>query len=386
MRKYWWLIILFFLGLFLGPKLKQLDGFVVFALDKTTAQIPMWLGIIIILLIIVIFHILINFIQKSVGAVSQARAWSGSRKWKKARTLTISGMIAFTEGRWEKAEKHMQLAAKEGDTKLINYLIAAEAAQKVGDFEKRAFYLKKCKQVAPDKDFAIELTQARLQLESNQYEEAQSSLRHLLEMEPENNYVLTLYTITSDKLKNWDQVINTYHKIKKKNKELDVLYINAINNNLILLSQNSKNTQIEQIWKNLPAKIKKQPEPFNCYIQALINVNEQEKAEKLLKKQLKTSENLGAIKLFASIESKQPGKQLDLIESKMLLSNNKAEILEVLVDLSIKLKLWGKARQFIEQSLEIESTAVKQLKLAKVLKQLGELEQAKKIRDGLLEI
>lgn len=386
MKKYWWVVALLFLGLIFGPKLKHLDGFVIIAIDKTTAQFPLWLGIVLVFILIIIFHIVINFLIKSFGLVSQAKQWSGSRKWKKARTDTIAGMMAFTEGRWGNAEKYMLKAAKEGDTKLINYLIAAESAQRKGDFEKRSLYLKICKKVAPDKDFAIELTQARLQLESKQYEEAQAGLSHLLEMEPTNNYVLMLYVKSSDKLEDWDQVIKIYNKTNKKNKELDTLFLKAIKNKFILLSKNKKNREVEQIWKSLPAKLKQQTDLFNDYIQALINTKDLEKAEKLLKKHLKTSDDLKAIKLFASIESKQPGKQLDCIERKMLNSSNKLEILDVLVELSIKLKLWGKAKQFIEKSIEIETTTDKQLKLAKILTQLGEKELALKIKNDLLQI
>ncbi len=386
MKKYGWIIVLLFSGLILGPKLKQLEGFVVIAIDKTTAQFPLWLGILILFLTVIVVHIMIEFFKKTSDVVSQVKEWSGSHKWKKARRDTIAGMMAFAEGRWEISEKNMLKAAKEGDTKLINYLIAAEAAQNRGDFEKRSAYLQKCKQVAPDKDFAIELTQARLQLESSQYEEAQASLRHLLEMEPANDYVLRLYARTSDKLNDWDEVINSFNKGHKNDKEMEKFFVNAIKNKLTVLSFDQKKKEIAQLWKNLPNKIKKQTDVIYSYIKVLIDLNEKEKAEKLLRKQLKNSDDFTLIKLFSTIESSQPGKQLDIIENKIPNSRNKAEVLDILVNLSIKLKLWTKAKRFIEQSIKIKNTSTKQLKLAKILNQLGNKDQAVKIWDQLLEI
>ena len=102
-----------------------------------------------------------------------------SRLQNTARKRTTKGLIAYAEGNWSQAEKVMAKAAHRHEAPLINYITAAKAAHERGDDDKRDDYLRLAHESTKGVDAAIGLTKARLQFDSQQWEQCLATLMML---------------------------------------------------------------------------------------------------------------------------------------------------------------------------------------------------------------
>ncbi len=390
MKIRWWIAILLVIGLIAGPAIKGIPGFVVIAYQQTTIQFPLWLAVASAILLVLIVAVLFSLISRFVTATNKAKNWKGSRKWKQARKETISAMISFAEGNWADAEKKMIKASANGDTKLINYLVAAQAAQKQDAFSKRDDYLKRAKTVSPNADVAIGITQARLQMESAQNEEALATLTHLSELAPKNKYINQLFVDVNIKLESWNVV---WSKIKQLEKQKTytrekILEIKRQAICGIMLSK-VKNNQLQELsvfWDGLSNKLKKDPVLALEYSKILISVNNHAKAEELLKKLLKLEPTTEAVKLYAKLKTNKPGKQLDFMESLSHHNIVESEYFAALAELANTAELWGKSRDYLKRSLDIEDSVKTRAHLANTLVRLGEDKEAQNEREKAVKL
>ena len=110
----------------------------------------------------------------------------------RAGSKLMQGMIEVAEGNFARGEKLLARAASTSDAPLFNYLQAARAAHLQGHDERRDEWLKLAYEATPEAANAVLLTQAELQLEREQYEQALATLRRLEENSPEHSYAIAL--------------------------------------------------------------------------------------------------------------------------------------------------------------------------------------------------
>src|SRR5262245_58273880 len=134
-------VIVLVISVFIGLKIKTDPGYLLLAHGKWTIEMPLWFGIIVIILIFLLLYWLFRFICAVFAVASRIKHWYERRNINKAHQQTNYGLIALTEGNWARAEKKLSQAADHSDTPLINYLAAARAAQEQGAFERRDSYL-----------------------------------------------------------------------------------------------------------------------------------------------------------------------------------------------------------------------------------------------------
>ena len=124
---------------------------------------------------------------------------------------------------------------------------------------------------------------------------------------------------------------------------------------------------LENIWNNLPPKLKKDPLLLNFYIQGLIRHHEDAKAELLIIKQLKRQWFGPLVSTYSLVKSTNPTRQLAIAEKWLKKHPDDPYLLLSLGRLCRQRKLWGKARDYLEKSLIYDSSN------SEVYLELGEL-------------
>ncbi|EDP46246.1 heme biosynthesis HemY N-terminal domain-containing protein [Rickettsiella grylli] len=124
---------------------------------------------------------------------------------------------------------------------------------------------------------------------------------------------------------------------------------------------------LEQLWNNLPPKIKKDPLLLNDYIQGLINHHQDAKAESLIIKQLKKQWFGPLAATYSLIKSPNPTHQLAITEKWLKKHPSDPYLLLSLGRLCRHRKLWGKAQDYLEKSLNYDPSN------AEVYLELGQL-------------
>ena len=149
-------------------------------------SVPVLIGMAI-LLVFSVF--LIRFLVQAPRKLGEA---AGRMRADRAGQKLTLGMIQIAEGNFARGEKLLARAASSSDAPLFNYLQAARAAHLQGQDERRDEWLKLAYEHTPEAANAVLLTQAELQLDREQYEQALATLRRLDENSKDHSYALAL--------------------------------------------------------------------------------------------------------------------------------------------------------------------------------------------------
>jgi len=142
--------------------------------------------------ITVLLFVAVWLIRRVVQAPRRLGEAAGRYRAGRAGQKLTRGMIEVAEGNFAKGEKLLARAASTSDTPLFNYLQAARAAHLQGQDERRDEWLRLAYEHTPEAANAVLLTQAELQLDRQQYEQALATLRRLEENSRNHSHALAL--------------------------------------------------------------------------------------------------------------------------------------------------------------------------------------------------
>lgn len=374
MKLKWYLLIGLFAGLVLGPFILKIPGSTYILLDDTAIEFTNFFAVSVLLISLIGFWFLWLILRYILRTSNFTLGWFGDRGSRKARQNTIDGMIALAEGHWKTAEGLLSKGAKENNTQLINYLAAARASQEQNDHQSRDNYLKLAAEAQPEAQVAVGLTQAQLQIQHQQFEQALATLNHLRTLSPHHPHILKMLHRLYIALNDWQQVIDLIPKLRK-NRVLTPDEINASESHAYFIRLSKTETKgleaCEVFWQQLPSQFRKTAKFQTRYVQILIKFQQFETAEALIKEGLKKHWNEQLVNLWGDIQSQQASKSLASAEQLLKQKPNNNALLTCLGKLSLQAQLWGKAKSYLEQSLASQPTAEAYFYLAKAFEQLG---------------
>lgn len=287
------------------------------------------------------------------------------------------GVIEVAEGNFAKGERLLARAASVSEAPLLNYLQAARAAHLLGQDERRDTWLKQAYENLPGASNAVLLTQAELQLDQKQYEQALATLRKIEENSPNHSHALMLLGRLYYRLQDWNHLSDLLPKLKKHGR-LDAQTLNewSLRVHQEHLESAPDGNAVLEIWKQIPRPQKQVIELLECYYASLIRTNMHEKAEKDIAAELKRGWRAPLVRLYGIIEGPDPAKQLKKAEAWLQGHGEDADLLLTAARLCLRTELWGKARSYLETVIAIRPTPDAYQEYGRLLTQLGEGEAA----------
>ncbi len=302
--------------------------------------------------ILLVVYLLVKTI-KFPGRISH---WTHNRKTHKAIKNCNQGFIELAEGNWREAEKHLRKSANDSGMPILNYLAAARAAQEEGAQRRRDNYLLQAHKSDPSADVAIGLTQAELQIKDGQAEQALATLMHLRSVAPRHKQVLKMLFAVYQQLNSWRD-LEQLLPVLKKNNIFELHVVNSFEKSLIqqLMKQalqEQNRGELKALWNRLPKLTQNEPDMIHFYCQLLLTINEEEQAIELIKEGIKRHWYAPLILLFGQAREGDVVKQLETAESWLSDNGRSSELLLTLGRLSIYNQLWGKARDYLLESIK----------------------------------
>ena len=332
---------------------------------------------------VVILFVLLYILVRAGGALLRTpRTWrhgARGRRTEKVRRGLTRGLIEMSEGRWEKAEKLLTRNAESSDTSLLNYLSAARAAQQAGAYERRDAYLKAAIEANPEADVAVSLTQAELQLAHHQTEHALATLTRLRGLAPHHTYVMKLLARLYAELEDWDRLAELMPDLRRR-KVFDAERLDALERAAELgrIGQAGADGQaLGRIWESLSRRMRADSEVMHAYARQLIAAGEHDTAEKRIRQFLGRQWSDALVRDYGLARTGDPGRQLEHAEGWLHAHGRSPMLLLTLGRLCVRNRLWGKARIYLESSIEIEPQAEAYHELAGLLDELGEIGAAR---------
>ncbi len=349
---FYFLILLF--AVWGGLKIAADPGYLLISYQKNTIEMPVWFAALGILILFFIFYFLLRLISNIRSLGARLRAWNRQRRVRRAWQRTHRGFIALAAGDWKLAESDLLRAARYTDTPILNYLAAARAAQAQNHIAERDQYLAKIDAKGRLPELAVGLTQAELQIDQRQYEQALATLQQLQHLSPKHTGVLLLLKKTYWQLHDWASMEILFPQLEKYNvlskEELHKLQTQMYIG-LLQSASKQKGNSIALVWQRIPKALRLNPDMLNLYLPYISRENPEE-AEKVVHQSLHTAENL------------------------LKDHPHDADLLLALGELCVKSQLWGKARSYFEESIAQAPKPKTYFELAKLHEQLGEMDKA----------
>ena len=342
-------------------------------------SVPVLLGIAVTLLVA------IWAIRKIIIAPRLIGEATGRYRAGRAGQKLTRGMIEVAEGNYARGEKLLARAASTSDAPLLNYLQAARAAHLQGKDERRDEWLKLAYEHTPAATNAVLLTQAELQLDRKQYEQALATLRRIEENSRDHSYALGLIGKLYYRLEDWDNLDKLLPRLKAQGRITnDTIRIWTVRVHREHLEHTQDGDAVQEAWKNVPRNLRSDLDLLDAYFSALIRTGKHEQAEKELASALNKEWRGPLVRLFGLVEGADASKQLKRAEGWLSAHPEDPDLLLTAARLCLRNELWGKARSYLETVISLRPTPEAYQEYGRLLTHLGEGDAAADaFREGL---
>lgn len=386
MKRLFILILLVLMaGYFVADMIAEDAGYVLLSYKNTTLETSVWVGLVLLLIAVAVIYFGIWLFIRLLGSRDTVRRWSRSYKHKRSVSKTTSGLIDLVEGNWKNAQKKLSKAAAQSDTPIINYLSAARAAAANGDPNGSELFLKKAHDSTPGAELAIGITKAEIEIQHAQYEQALASLLVLRQTNPRHKHVADLLRQVYLALEDWDGLQELTPLLRKlrigSDKKVDELEHKAVLKVLAAAAQQQSGqdaldcaNQLHKAWTRAPAKVRMLEDVTRLYVRHMMVLDEPVRAEIALRDTLDASWSDTLVTDYGLLEGGDAKAQMQTAERWFKKRKDSAELLLTLGRLSLRNRLWGKAREYFMSSLALKETSEAHAELGRLLDSMGEHE------------
>lgn len=294
------------------------------------------------------------------------------RRGRSGQKLT-QGIIQLAEGNFSKGEKLLTRAADVSDAPLLNYLAAARAAHLQGEDERRDGWLREAYERLPEAANAVLLTQAELQLDQSQYEQALATLRQIENNTPNHSHALALLGRLYYLLNDWDHLGGLLPKLQKHGR-LDEETVTewALRVHREQLTDAADGDAVSEIWKKVPKTLRQDVGLLETYFESLMRTGQHAQAEKEIAAGLKREWRAPLVRLYGVVEGPDKARQLKRAEGWLRDRGEDVDLLLTAARLCLRNELWGKARSYLETVIAIRPTPEAYQEFGRLLSRLGE--------------
>jgi len=329
------------------------------------------------LVLLVAAYFLVRFAVGVWRAPAQLGTKLAQRRSRASGTRLTRGLMELTAGNWARGERLLTRSISGGDAPLVNYLMAARAAQKQGAVDRRNDWLKLAFEELPDAEAAILVTQAELQIDNQEYEAALASLRRLDEKQPNNSVGIGLLARVYQLMDDRAGLLELLPKLGTA--QLDPKLKESLAASALEAAAETADFSLEQLnahWSALATPLQQSPRLQAWRARQLNILGDGARAESEVRKALKRSWQPDLVEVYGEIETAQRSKQLKQAEAWLKDHADDSGLLLTAARLCIASELWGKARSYLETSLAIEPDPGAYAIYGKLLSQMGETEAA----------
>lgn len=340
------------------------------------------------LLLLIGLYWLVRAVAESLGARRRLAELRAHRRRRRARDETQRGLLALAAGRWRSAEELLARAAPDADSPVVNYIVAARAADLLDATGRRDEWLARAREAAPTERAATMITLAEMQLRRGQHEAALRTLEQLDASGDLNSRGLELMARLCQQLGRGEQLRALGPRLRST-KELPETQVSELLAQVQLeelraAGERRDAAAVEAAWADVPRSTRRLPQAIASYARALMLAGEHGAAEKVLREALDERIEPALVRQYGDVVLPDPLGPLDRIEHWLRKSPEDPDLLAASAKLALRAELIGKARSYLEASLARKPAPENALLYADLLEQLGEGDRARRVlRDSV---
>ena len=377
------ILIIIAIGLIVSAGLMWLadfePGFVLLQYGSWSLETSLIVFMMMFLLLLVASYLTLRSFVLVQQAPRKLAVWQLARRQHRAGEALTRGLITLEEGRWAEAERILIRHAGNSETSLLHYLAAARAAQKQAASDRRDNYLRLAHETTAGSDIAVGVVQAELQLAANQKEQALATLQHLREVSPKHPYVLQLLHKVYSDMNQWQAVQDVLPDLRKRHvlpsSDVKALSTDAMVGQLQAALERRDWDETESIWQRASTKTQQTEAMLTVYVSALIQQKKSSQAISLIEGFLRKKWSDKLVHHYGMIKQGESITELAQAEKWLKTQQNNPYLLLTLGRLAKANKLWAKAEEYLQASLQYGARGETYHVLADVLAAEGKDEQ-----------
>ena len=305
--------------------------------------------------------------------VETARKMRDQRAFKQLE----KGLLALSEGDWKAAEKALEKSASKQGRTTAHYLAAAQAADSQDAPDRREYYLEQADSGGSKKRFLVELTRARMLLANGSRAAALPILQDLYKRRRQHPQVLELLSRCYRELAEWDQLQALLPALRKAgvldDEQSQQLEIEVAVNQLRAVSNAE---DLQSAWKQLPRAMRQHAAVVDAFAISATRLQHADLAEPVITASLKHEWNPALVLRYGDPAADNRMKRIKQCEKWLQQHPGDAGLQLALGRLCAAESLWGKAREHMVKSLELEPSSLGYDAFGQLLERQGELEPA----------
>jgi HemY protein len=373
MRVLLWLLTLAALAVGLSLAARYNDGYVLLVLPPWRVELSLNLLLILLVAAFILAYLSLRgvvTVLRLPGAVRQFRA---RRARDQADGALRDAMRLLQEGRYGHALKSAEKAFDAGHAPGLASLLALRAAHATHDPQRFELWRQRARDhEGPGGRTARLMTEARLALESRDFDEAHELIEQLAEREGRHIAALRLALGIEQGRGNWQEVLRLARQLEKHKAltpdQAAPLRLRAHRGNLAALRQDAP--QLLQYWQKSVGSDRSDPRLAAEAARALAEAGDCIEAARLVEDCLDEQWDSGLVAIYGECEGGDVLARIAHGEKWLARHPRDAQLLLALGRLCRQQQLWGKAQSYLEASLAIEPTRACHVELAQLLDRL----------------
>jgi len=285
------------------------------------------------------------------------------------------GLLALTEGDWSTAERALQKSASSHGRTTARYLAAAEAADGQDAGDRAEWYLEQADTRNRKQRFLVELTRARILVANGQFEEARPILEEIQGRRRRHPQVLDMLSRCYRELGEWDALLKLLPAMQKAGiiNEEDAVELRQ-HAAAAELKRSRDADELQQRFRGLPRQMQRSAEVVGAFADQALRLGAPELNEEVIRNSLKVQWESTLLIPYGEPGPDDAARRLRQCD-KWLQSHPEDHWLHLALGrLCAREELWGKAREHMIRSLELEPTVLGYDTLGQLLERKGELE------------
>ncbi len=383
------LFLLLITGIVVGPMVAGHQGYVLIQTDTWNIETSVTgLAIILILSLVVLFA-LEWLLRRLFRTGARTRGWFAGRKRSRARKQTKLALLKLAEGDYQQVEKLMSKNADHAEQPVVNYLLAAEAAQQRGDEARANQHLERAAELADNDQIPVEITRVRLQLARNENHAARHGVDRLLEITPRHPEVLRLAEQAYIRTGAWSSLLDIIPSMQKANvgddEHRDALTRQAWIGLMDQARADQGSDGLKAWWRNQSRKTRHQPALQVAMAEHLIECDDHQTAQEIILDGLKRQYDDRLVLLMPRLKAGNPEQLEKALRQQIKTYGDRPLLWSTLGQLLMSHGEWKEASLAFRAAIQQRPDAFDYAWLADVLDRLHQPEEAAAMRrDGLL--
>jgi HemY protein len=383
------LFALLLAGIVLGPMVAGHQGYVLIQTDNYNIETSVTGLVIILILAMVVLFVVEWILRRIMRTGAHTRGWFAGRKRRRARKQTEQALLKLAEGDYQQVEKLMSKNADHAEQPVVNYLLAAEAAQQRGDEARANQHLERASELADNDQIPVEITRVRLQLARNENHAARHGVDRLLEITPRHPEVLRLAEQAYIRTGAWGSLLDILPSMAKADvadeAHRDALAQQAWIGLMDQARANQGSDGLKAWWKNQSRKTRQQVALQVAMAEHLIECDDHDTAQQILLDGLKRQYDDRLVMVIPRLKTNNPEQVEKVLRQQIKTQGDRPILWSTLGQSLLKHGEWKEASLAFRAALKQRPDAFDYAWLADTLDRLHQPEEAATMRrDGLL--